>query len=109
MLTSQPATCAAVAGTPRFGPAGCFFAGCAAAMPLTPQSKTTNAALRIHVAHGARGRNAPALDRVVVIAERRAALREQRGACGLHGAVLVHGAALEHARAPVPAPRHAKA
>src|SRR6185503_18625638 len=108
MLTSQPTTCSAVAGTPRFGPAGCFFAGCATAPAAHPHSKTATArdcasaanagrhlrptardgastanterdlrsALRIDVAHVARGRDAPALDRVVVIAELRPARAE---------------------------------
>src|SRR6187549_3264821 len=105
MLTSQPATCSGVAGTPSPG------LSCAAAHASQANEAAATAKQRsnIDIAHRAGLRDAPALNRVVVITVRGAARADQRGTRRLHGARLVDGAAHQHARAAVPAPWHAKA
>src|SRR6185503_5028360 len=104
MLTSQPAICSGVAGTPSPGPSW------AAAQASHANDAAAAASLRsnINVAHCAALRDVPTLDRVVVIAELRAARGHQRRTRRLHRASLVDGAAHQHARAAVPAPRHAE-
>src|SRR5262245_46660477 len=104
MLTSQPAICSGVAGTPSLGPS------CAAAHASQTNDAAAAASLtsNIDVAHCAALRDVPALDRVVVIAELRAARGDQRRTSRLHRARLVDGAAHQHARASVPTPWHAE-
>src|SRR5262245_13286800 len=92
-LSSQAATCSAVAGTPRFGP-GCAPANTSHAPPNA--TVVTRLSLRIDVAHFAGRRDVPALNGVVVVAELRAARCHQRGARRLHEAGLVDGSALQH-------------
>src|SRR5262249_61474891 len=75
MLTSAPAICSGVAGTPRPGPFGAAGRDCCAdsqPLPITPSDRRRHAAtLRVDIADLPLRRDTPALRAVVVIAIQR--------------------------------------
>src|SRR5262245_9545819 len=102
MLTSAPAICAGVAGTPRPGPFGAAGLDCCAdsqPLPTTPSARRRHAApLHVDIVDLADLRHAPALHAIEVIPIQRTAPVDHRLARRLHGPGLVNGAAHEHRR-----------
>src|SRR5579862_2816930 len=100
----QPAISSGVASRPSP-----YFSPAAAAAETAAQSATAAKTANLSgIAHSASRRDAPGLDRIVVIVRADVALLEQGLAARLRDAGLVGGATGEQRRAAVPSPRKAE-